>query len=139
MNPKGKAARSAMHGEGHSNLQPLVDALSAMIAAVALDKASGSYRIAARHLEEIAQIYEDKLDEQQKAYDYYDDAANLYQADNSPTYVITQRVLICTLDSNDCFDLGWQIDAPSKRRNWQRSWAIMSKPYPNLSQSRLLV
>ncbi|KAG2186956.1 hypothetical protein INT44_003184 [Umbelopsis vinacea] len=61
------------------------DALTAMIAAVALDKANGSYRIAARHLEEVAQIYQDKLDEPQKAYDYYDEAANLYHADNSPT------------------------------------------------------
>jgi alpha-soluble NSF attachment protein len=58
-----------------------------MIAAVALDKANGSYRIAARHLEEVAQIYQDKLDEPQKAYDYYDEASALYHADNSPTYV----------------------------------------------------
>jgi hypothetical protein len=57
-----------------------------MIAAVALDKANGSYRIAARHLEEVAQIYQDTLDEQQKAYDYYEEASNLYHADNSPTY-----------------------------------------------------
>ena len=60
-----------------------------MIAAVALDKANGSYRIAARHLEEVAQIYQDKLDEPQKAYDYYDEASALYHADNSPTYVDT--------------------------------------------------
>jgi Soluble NSF attachment protein, SNAP len=65
----------------------VIDALTAMIAAVALDKANGSYRIAARHLEEVAQIYHDKLDEPQKAYDYYDEASNLYHADNSPTYV----------------------------------------------------
>lgn len=84
-----------------------------MIAAVALDKASGSYRIAARHLEEIAQIYEDKLDEQQKAYDYYDEASNLYHADNSPTFVSS------AIDSFVCrhqilkpvFAVGWPTDA----------------------------
>ncbi|KAJ2965134.1 hypothetical protein NQZ79_g42 [Umbelopsis isabellina] len=61
------------------------DALMAMIAAIALDKASGSFRIAARHSEEVAQLYEGQIDDQQKAYDYYEEAAHLYHMDNSPT------------------------------------------------------
>jgi alpha-soluble NSF attachment protein len=92
VSPKGKCSRLGRQAPFRSRTPcstslRYVDALMAMIAAITLDKASGSFRIAARHSEEVAQLYEGQIDDQQKAYDYYEEAAHLYHMDNSPTYV----------------------------------------------------
>jgi alpha-soluble NSF attachment protein len=63
----------------------IIAAVSALREAVVLDQEGGSFRVAAKHYQEIAELCESpELDKPQDAYEAYEKAAELYNADDSP-------------------------------------------------------
>ncbi|KAI9310917.1 soluble NSF attachment protein [Dichotomocladium elegans] len=59
-------------------------AVKALKEAIVLDQEGGSFRQAARHYQEIAELYENELNDAKAAYDAYGHAADLFNADESP-------------------------------------------------------
>ncbi|KAI9252627.1 soluble NSF attachment protein [Sporodiniella umbellata] len=59
-------------------------AISALNEAVRLDQEGGNFRSAARHFQDIAELYETELSQPSDAYTSYQSAADLYLADDSP-------------------------------------------------------
>lgn len=63
----------------------IVAAVSALREAVVLDQEGGNFRSAARHYQDIGELCESaELDRPQEAYEAYEKAAELYNADDSP-------------------------------------------------------
>lgn len=60
--------------------------MAALREAIALDHEGGNFRQAARHFQEVAELYENELDDPKGAYDAYEKAADLFSADDSPAY-----------------------------------------------------
>ncbi|KAL0083324.1 soluble NSF attachment protein [Phycomyces blakesleeanus] len=59
-------------------------AVGALKEAVILDQEGGNFRAAARHYQEMAELYEGELDDIQNAYESYIKASELFSADDSP-------------------------------------------------------
>lgn len=59
-------------------------AVGALLEAVAIDKEVANFRIAAKHHSEVAEIYENELVDLPAALVNWDNAAQLYLADDSP-------------------------------------------------------
>ncbi|KAI7863757.1 soluble NSF attachment protein [Spinellus fusiger] len=59
-------------------------AVSALKEAVLLDQEEGSFRAAARHYQDMAELYEGDIGDMRNAYDAYGKAAELFTADDSP-------------------------------------------------------
>lgn len=55
-----------------------------MLEAINIDKEVANFRIAAKHHSEVAEIYENDLVDLPAALDNWDNAAQLYLADDSP-------------------------------------------------------
>jgi alpha-soluble NSF attachment protein len=64
-----------------------VAAVGALLEAINIDKEMANFRIAAKHHSEVAEIYENDLVDLPAALDNWDNAAQLYLADDSPAYV----------------------------------------------------
>lgn len=52
--------------------------------AIILDQEGGNFRSAAKHYQDIAELYESDIASPQDAYEAYQKAADLYNADDSP-------------------------------------------------------
>ncbi|OZJ04180.1 hypothetical protein BZG36_02166 [Bifiguratus adelaidae] len=59
-------------------------AVNALMQAIAIDKDIGNFRAAARHHQDVAEIFENEMGDLRKAWTHYDQAAQLFQADDSP-------------------------------------------------------
>ncbi|CAO3622187.1 unnamed protein product [Cunninghamella echinulata] len=59
-------------------------AVNALKEAIILDQEGGNFRSAARHYQEVAELYEGELDNAKGAYDAYNQASDLFAADESP-------------------------------------------------------
>ncbi|KAF7727092.1 hypothetical protein EC973_008055 [Apophysomyces ossiformis] len=59
-------------------------AVNALNKAIEIDNQSGNFRAAARHYQDVAELWEGDLDNPAKAFDAYNHAAELYLADDSP-------------------------------------------------------
>lgn len=59
-------------------------AIDALQCAIQVDKESANFRNAAKHHQEIAEIYESEIIDLNGAKDNWEQAANLYMADDSP-------------------------------------------------------
>ncbi|KAG0811240.1 hypothetical protein G6F29_003213 [Rhizopus arrhizus] len=59
-------------------------AIEALKRAVEFDQASGNFRSAAKHWQEIAEMFENELHEPREAYDAYKSASDMYITDDSP-------------------------------------------------------
>lgn len=59
-------------------------AIEALQCAIQVDKESANFRNAAKHHQEIAEIYESEIIDLNGAKDNWEQAANLYMADDSP-------------------------------------------------------
>ncbi|CAO3662152.1 unnamed protein product [Umbelopsis ramanniana] len=62
-------------------------AVGALLEAINIDKEMANFRIAAKHHSEVAEIYENDLVDLPAALDNWDNAAQLYLADDSPAMV----------------------------------------------------
>jgi hypothetical protein len=62
----------------------LLGAVKALKEAIALDQDGGNFRAAARHYQEVAELYEGELDNAKGAYEAYSQASDLFLADDSP-------------------------------------------------------
>lgn len=70
--------------EGKEVNNGLLAAITALEEAVKLDQEGGNFRSAARHYQDIAELYENELNRPNDAFKTYKEAANLYLADESP-------------------------------------------------------
>ena len=61
-----------------------VAAVGALKEAIVLDQEGGNFRSAAKHYQDIAELYESDIASPQDAYEAYQKAADLYNADDSP-------------------------------------------------------
>jgi alpha-soluble NSF attachment protein len=68
-----------------------IAAVGALLEAINIDKEMANFRIAAKHHSEVAEIYENDLVDLPGALDNWDNAAQLYLADDSPAYVLASR------------------------------------------------
>ncbi|ORZ02897.1 soluble NSF attachment protein [Syncephalastrum racemosum] len=59
-------------------------AVASLREAITLDHEGGNFRQAARHFQEVAELYENELNDSKGAYDAYEKAADLFSADDSP-------------------------------------------------------
>ncbi|CAO3694314.1 unnamed protein product [Rhizopus stolonifer] len=64
-----------------SNPQAAVDALKK---AIEFDQAGGNFRSAAKHWQDIAELFESELNEPKEAFGAYKEASDMYTADDSP-------------------------------------------------------
>ncbi|KAG0167666.1 hypothetical protein DFQ28_005844 [Apophysomyces sp. BC1034] len=59
-------------------------AIKALNEAIEIDNQGGNFRAAARHYQDVAELYENELDNPTEAFDAYSHASDLYLADDSP-------------------------------------------------------
>ncbi|ORZ23263.1 soluble NSF attachment protein [Absidia repens] len=63
------------------------EAVQALKEAIVLDQDGGNFRAAARHYQEVAELYEGELDNAKAAYESYGQASDFFLADDSPALV----------------------------------------------------
>lgn len=83
-NPLGMKEESVQVWKKSDADQVVLGAVAALKEAIALDQEGGSFRQAARHYQEVAELYENELDDPKNAYEAYGHAAELFSADDSP-------------------------------------------------------
>lgn len=83
-------------------------AVAALKEAIVLDEEGGNFRQAARHYQEVAELYEGELDNLKAAYDAYDHAAQLFSADDSPAQVSRKLLSLCKTYT---LHVAWQTNA----------------------------
>lgn len=66
------------------NCYYLLAAISALKNAIIIDKETSNFRNAAKHHQEIAEIYESDIIDLNGAKENWEEASNLYMADDSP-------------------------------------------------------